>query len=114
MHRRLSADENWAESDAEKTAVEAIRRLASFVKSKSSTTKEKTPALRGMSHPPTISTHRAVEVIALATNDTDCVPAMKHARRSRIQIALIIVPGYSHAPELLTHCDFTRRISWPA
>ena len=61
-----------------------------------------------------ISTHRAVEMIALATNDTDCIPAMKHARRSGMQVALIVVPGYSPAPELLAHCDFIRHISWPA
>jgi uncharacterized LabA/DUF88 family protein len=61
-----------------------------------------------------ISTHRAVELIALATNDTDCIPAMKHARRSGMQVALVIVPGYSPSPELLAHCDFSRHISWPA
>jgi len=60
-----------------------------------------------------ISGHRAVELIALATNDTDCIPAMKHARRSGIQVALIVVPGCTPAPELLSHCDFTRHISWP-
>ena len=60
-----------------------------------------------------ISEHRAVELIALATNDTDCIPAVKHARRSGLQVALIIVPGYNPAPELLSHCDFSRRISGP-
>jgi uncharacterized LabA/DUF88 family protein len=61
-----------------------------------------------------ISEHRAVELIAPATNDTDCIPAMKHARRSGVQVALVIVPGYHPAPELLSHYDFSRRISWPA
>ncbi len=61
-----------------------------------------------------ISAHRGVELIALATNDTDCIPAMKHARRSGIQVALVIVPGYSPAPELLAHCDFSRHVNWPA
>jgi len=60
-----------------------------------------------------IAVHRAVELIALATNDTDCIPAMKHARRSGMQIALVVVPGYTPAPELLAHCDFRRQISWP-
>lgn len=60
------------------------------------------------------SSHRAVDLIALATNDTDCIPAMKHARRSGIQIALVTVPGYKPAPELLAHCDFHRHIAWPA
>lgn len=60
-----------------------------------------------------ISMHRAVDLIALATNDTDCIPAMKHARRSGIQIALITVPGYKPSSELLAHCDFRRTIAWP-
>ena len=60
-----------------------------------------------------ISAHRAVELIALATNDTDCIAAMKHARRSGVQVALIVVPGYNPAPELLSHSDFSRRNSWP-
>jgi len=33
------------------------------------------------------SANRAVDLIALVTNDTDCIPAMKHARRSGLQIA---------------------------
>jgi len=60
-----------------------------------------------------ISSNRTVDLIALASNDTDCVPAMKHARRSGIQIALVTVPGYKPAPELLSHCDFHRHIAWP-
>lgn len=60
------------------------------------------------------SSTRAVELIALFTNDTDCIPAMKHARRSGIQIALIEVPGCNSTPELLAHADFRRRIAWPA
>ena len=59
------------------------------------------------------SSNRAVEMVALATNDTDCIPAMKHARRSGIQVALVEVPGYRPAPELLAHADFRRRIAWP-
>ena len=59
------------------------------------------------------SQNRSVELIALVTNDTDCIPAMKHVRRSGLQIALIGVPGCSPAPELLSHCDFKRDIGWP-
>jgi uncharacterized LabA/DUF88 family protein len=59
------------------------------------------------------SAHRAVDLIALATNDTDCIPAMKHARRAGLQIALVIVPGNTPSPELLAHCDFNRTITWP-
>jgi uncharacterized LabA/DUF88 family protein len=60
------------------------------------------------------SANRAVDLIALATNDTDCIPAMKHARRSGIQIVLVQLPGCKPAPELLAHADFRRKIEWPA
>ncbi|HEY3740703.1 MAG TPA: NYN domain-containing protein [Bryobacteraceae bacterium] len=60
-----------------------------------------------------ISATRAIDVIALATNDTDCIPAMKHARRAGLQVALVTVPGYSPPPELLAHADFRRNIAWP-
>ncbi len=61
-----------------------------------------------------ISAHRGVDLIALATNDTDCIPAMKHARRSGVQVALLTFPGYNPAPELLAHADFRRQKAWPA
>jgi uncharacterized LabA/DUF88 family protein len=61
-----------------------------------------------------LSANRSVEVIALATNDTDCIPALKHARHSGLQIALICFPGFRPAPELLAHTDFRREIQWPA
>ena len=61
----------------------------------------------------TFSSTRSVDLIALATNDTDCIPAMKHARRAGLQIALIVVPGYNPAPELMAHADFHRAILWP-
>ncbi len=55
----------------------------------------------------------AVDKVALVTNDTDCIPAMKYARRAGIQIALVCVPGCTPAPELLAHCDFKRKVDWP-
>ena len=61
----------------------------------------------------TLSANRSVDLIALVTNDTDCIPAMKHARRAGLQVALIVVPGYPPAPELLAHSDFRRSIAWP-
>ena len=61
----------------------------------------------------TIAANRSVELIALMTNDTDCVPAMKLVRRAGIQVALICVPGCKPAPELLSHTDFKRGIPWP-
>jgi uncharacterized LabA/DUF88 family protein len=60
------------------------------------------------------SANRAVERLVLATNDTDCIPAMKHARRSGLQIVLVELPGSKPTPELLAHSDFRRKIAWPA
>jgi uncharacterized LabA/DUF88 family protein len=60
-----------------------------------------------------LSANHSVEVIALATNDTDCIPAMKHARRCGLQIALVCFPGFRPAPELLAHTDFRRDVQWP-
>ena len=42
---------------------------------------------------------RAVNVLSLVTNDTDCIPAMKHARRAGLQITLIRVAGCDPAPD---------------
>jgi uncharacterized LabA/DUF88 family protein len=61
----------------------------------------------------TLSANRSIDLIALVTNDTDCIPAMKHARRAGLQVALITVPGYGPAPELLAHSDYRRNIAWP-
>jgi uncharacterized LabA/DUF88 family protein len=60
------------------------------------------------------SAMRSVDRIILITGDTDCIPAMKHARISGQQIALATVPNHKVAPELLWHSDFERRIAWPA
>lgn len=57
--------------------------------------------------------NRSADRLVLATNDTDCIPAMKHARRSGIQVVLIVLPGCKPAPELLAHCDYARSIQWP-
>lgn len=56
---------------------------------------------------------KAVDLLALMSNDTDCIPAMKYARRAGLQVALLCVPGYRPAPELLSHCDYRRDVSWP-
>ena len=57
--------------------------------------------------------NRSVTLLALVTNDTDCIPAMKYARRAGLQVALVCVPGYEPIRELLAHCDFRRDIQWP-
>ena len=58
--------------------------------------------------------NRSVELVVLFTNDTDCIPAMKYARRSGLQVTLVCIPGYSPAPELLAHCDTRRDVPWPS
>lgn len=62
----------------------------------------------------TFSATRAVDRIVLISGDTDCVPAMKHARKEGLQVVLISLPNHKVASELLWHSDFERRIAWPA
>lgn len=57
---------------------------------------------------------KSVDRIVLVTGDTDCIPAMKHARITGLQIALASFPNHKVAPELLWHSDFERRVAWPA
>ncbi|MBL28134.1 MAG: NYN domain-containing protein [Rhodospirillaceae bacterium] len=57
---------------------------------------------------------RAVERIVLVSGDTDCIPAMKHARKAGLEVVMVQFEEIaSLAPELLSHCDFTRAVSWP-
>ena len=51
--------------------------------------------------------------IALVTTDTDCVPAMKLARKSGVQVILIALPGGNTPSELTEHADFVRTVAWP-
>lgn len=55
----------------------------------------------------------AVERIILITGDTDCLPAMKHARISGLQVVIIALPEQRLAPELVWHSDFERQVAWP-
>ena len=61
----------------------------------------------------TFSEQRSVDRIILITNDTDCVPAMKHARKAGIQVATVAMPEQRPANELLRHSDFLRAVPWP-
>lgn len=56
---------------------------------------------------------RAVERIILITQDTDCIPAMKHGRKAGLQVVLIRLPNSVVAPELLEHADLERDVAWP-
>ncbi len=57
--------------------------------------------------------NRSVDELALVTNDTDCVPAMKHVRRAGLRVVLVVVPGYKPTADLLAHADLIRHIDWP-
>jgi uncharacterized LabA/DUF88 family protein len=58
------------------------------------------------------SSYRLVDRIILVTNDTDCVPAMKFARKAAIQTVLIKVDNCVCAPELVEHADFKRPVAY--
>ena len=59
------------------------------------------------------SSTRAVDRIVLVSNDTDCIPAMKHGRKAGLQIVIVQVSGGTTSPELLSHADFHRSVAWP-
>lgn len=59
------------------------------------------------------STSHSVDRIILVSNDTDCVPALKHGRKAGLQTVIIEPTGVKLSPELLVHIDFKRVISWP-
>jgi uncharacterized LabA/DUF88 family protein len=61
----------------------------------------------------TYSDKRLTDRIILVTGDTDCIPAMKHGRKSGIQVVLVVLPGHRPAPELFEHADYNRTIPWP-
>jgi uncharacterized LabA/DUF88 family protein len=61
----------------------------------------------------TYADDRLTDRIILITGDTDCIPAMKHGRKSGIQMILVSLPGQHLAPELFEHADFKRVIPWP-
>jgi uncharacterized LabA/DUF88 family protein len=59
------------------------------------------------------ATRRTVDRIILITADTDCLPALKHARIAGLQTVLVSLPNSRPAQELLWHSDFARSVSWP-
>ena len=55
--------------------------------------------------------NRAIERVVLVSGDTDCIPALKYARKAGLQTVLV-QPVPSHlAPELLGHADFKRTLT---
>ncbi len=57
---------------------------------------------------------KCVDRIGLVTADTDCVPAMKLARKSGVQVVLFALPGGSTPSELAQHSDIVRPVAWPS
>ena len=56
---------------------------------------------------------RLVERIILVSNDTDCVPALKMARKNGLQTVVAYPEGASVAAELRYHADFIRSVEFP-
>ena len=56
---------------------------------------------------------KCVDRIGLVTADTDCVPAMKLARKSGVQVVLFALPGGVTPSELAQHTDYVRAVAWP-
>lgn len=56
---------------------------------------------------------KSVDRIILMTGDTDCIPAMKHARINGIQIVLVTFENHRIASELTWHADFKRELKLP-
>jgi len=61
----------------------------------------------------TYSASGKVDRIVLVTNDTDCVPAMKHARIAGVQVVLTEFGDHKLASELTWHTDVRRAVKWP-
>lgn len=59
------------------------------------------------------SSSRSVERIILVSNDTDCIPAMKHGRKAGLQVVIAAIPDCPVTKELLAHCDYRRAVAWP-
>lgn len=55
----------------------------------------------------------SVDRVILISGDTDCVPALKHARIGGIQTCMIEFENSNLSTELKEHCDFVRRVNWP-
>lgn len=61
----------------------------------------------------TYSYGKLVDKIVLMTADSDCIPAMKHARKAGIQVVLIEFSNSNLVTHLRSHADFVRKVAWP-
>jgi uncharacterized LabA/DUF88 family protein len=60
------------------------------------------------------SDKRSVDRILLVSGDTDMIPAMKHARKAGIEVAVVRLPAPTHAltDSVLIHADLIRPVNW--
>jgi uncharacterized LabA/DUF88 family protein len=56
---------------------------------------------------------KAAERVLMITADTDFIPAIKHGRKSGLQMGLIMLPGQNGPKQLFPHFDIIRQIKWP-
>lgn len=58
---------------------------------------------------------RTVDRVILISGDTDMIPAMKVARKSGLEVAMVQLPQptFSLHKTLLAHCDLVRHVGWP-
>ena len=54
------------------------------------------------------SEKRLVDRIVLISNDTDCIPAMKEARKNGVQVVVVEFFGQSLHRDLVKHSDYVR------
>ncbi len=59
------------------------------------------------------SHNKLVSKIILLSNDTDCVPALKYARKNGIFVELVELEGSFLTPKLILHADKKIKISLP-
>lgn len=53
------------------------------------------------------------ERIILICGDTDCLPAVRHARTEGTQIVTVELPEAKLVNELTEHSDYVRKVAWP-
>ncbi|MCR9128732.1 MAG: NYN domain-containing protein [Alphaproteobacteria bacterium] len=60
-----------------------------------------------------LAANRSVDRIILISNDTDCVPAMKHVRKAGLQLVLGKLANQTPPHELVVHADIVREVAFP-
>lgn len=56
---------------------------------------------------------RLVDRLIVLSGDTDIIPAVKHARKSGLQVVLALLPDERLTGDLFSHADLRRQIFWP-